>query len=284
MSRKPCAAEFYQGASEANIEAFLEGFDPPHLGALPAAGLVPHAGWGYSGAVAAKVFQTIKSHGEPNTFVIFGTVHRGIRTNAVYARGSWLTPFGDVMVDEDFADRLLEEVGELAERDEAAHQSEHSIEVQMPFLKHFFPSARAVPISVLPGESAAKLGQRVGALLKEENSDKVVIGTTDLTHYGDMYSFAPQGYGPEALEWMKRNDERIINLATEMRAEEIVPEARTNLNACGSGAMAATVAAARELGCTGGKTIEYITSHEVARERRFRMAVGYVGMIFPMPE
>lgn len=282
MSRKPCASEFYRGASEATIESFVEGFDPPHLNALPAAGLVPHAGWSYSGAVAAKVFHTIKAHGDPKTIVIFGTVHRGIRANAIYARGSWATPFGDVMIDEQIADRLLEQLEGLAERDESAHQFEHSIEVQMPFLKYFFPTARTVPISVLPRENAAKLGERVGAFLKE-HSDRIVIGTTDLTHYGDMYSFAPQGYGPDAHEWMKRNDERIINLAVEMKAEEIVPEARHSMNACGSGAMAATVAAARALGCVEGKTIEYVTSHEITRERAFRMAVGYVGMIFPAP-
>ncbi len=153
----------------------------------------------------------------------------------------------------------------------------------MPFLKHFFPQAKAIPISVLPDRNASVLGSRVGEFLKENEADAIIVGTTDLTHYGDTYMFTPGGTGPEALEWMKRNDTRIIELATGMKAEEIVPEASRNQNACGAGAMAATVAAAKTLGCSAGLTVEYITSHDVAPEREFRMAVGYVGMVFCGP-
>ena len=79
---------------------------------------------------------------------------------------------------------------------------------------------------------------------------------------------------------MKRNDSRMIELAVGMRAEKIGSEARENRNACGAGAMAATVAAAKALGCARGLTIDYTTSYDVASEGIFRMAVGYVGMIF----
>jgi len=70
MARRQFAANFYAGASDAEISGYLAGFGPPDLGAPPAAGLVPHAGWTYSGAVAAKVFQTIKSRREPETFIL----------------------------------------------------------------------------------------------------------------------------------------------------------------------------------------------------------------------
>ena len=82
------------------IRELLTDFEPPQLAVSPAAGLVPHAGWVYSGAVAAKVFQTIKAYREPETFVIFGTVHRRIPSNSVYARGSWSTPLGEVAIDD----------------------------------------------------------------------------------------------------------------------------------------------------------------------------------------
>jgi len=280
MARKQFAANFYAGASDAEISGYLAGFEPPDLGAPPAAGLVPHAGWAYSGAVAAKVFQTIKSRREPETFILFGTVHRRIPANSVYSRGSWATPFGEVRVNEALADELIDHAGGVLERNESAHDDEHSIEVQMPFLKHFFPRATAVPISVLPSDDAPSVGNRVGEFLKENSVDAVVVGTTDLTHYGDPYMFTPNGYGPEAHKWMKRNDARIIGLAARMRAEEIVSEAVQYRNACGAGAMAATVAAAKALGCVNGLTIEYTTSYDVAPERQFRMGVGYVGMIF----
>jgi AmmeMemoRadiSam system protein B len=280
MPRKQYAANFYAGASKAAIERLLAGFTPPALDTLPVAGLVPHAGWDYSGAVAAKVFRTIQSRREPKTCILFGTVHQGIAADAVYSRGSWQTPFGEVAIDEELADGILERVGGLAVRDESAHDFEHSIEVQMPFVRHFFPQAAAVPIAVLPDADAAPLGRRVGEFIAQSGADAVVIGTTDLTHYGRPYMFSPKGQGPEAHAWMKRNDARIVGLAAGMKAEDIVPEARTNNNACGAGAMAATVAVARALGCATGLTIEYTTSYDVAPEPEFRLAVGYVGMVF----
>ncbi len=284
MARKQYASNFYADASEEGIQAFLAGFEPPELPCPPVAGLVPHAGWAYSGAVAAKVFQTIRTRRKPVTIVIFGAVHRRVSASAVYARGAWATPFGDVEIDEALADRLIESAGGLLERDESAHDGEHSIEVQMPLLKHFFPEAMAIPISVLPTADAAAVGRRVGEYLRDNDVDAVVVGSTDLTHYGDAYGFAPAGSGPEALEWMKRNDSRIIELAAGMRSAEIEPEARENANACGAGAMAATVAAAKALGCARGLTVDYTTSYNVIPERIFRMAVGYVGMIFcPAP-
>jgi len=280
MVRAQYAANFYAGASEKAIREMLAGFEPPELPGHPVAGLVPHAGWAYSGTVAAKVFRTIKSCREPESFVLFGTVHRRIHSNSVYARGSWSTPLGDVTIDEDLASRLVENSGGLLIRNESAHDGEHSIEVQMPFLKCLFPNARAVPISVLPDANAAPLGTFVGKCIRDNGIDAAVVGTTDLTHYGSAYGFTPAGEGPQAHEWMKSNDSRIIELASEMRAGEIVSEARENWNACGAGAMAATVAAADALDCAKGLTIDYTTSYDVVPERTFRMAVGYVGMIF----
>ncbi len=278
--RRAYAAAFYAGASEGWIERALRGFVPPTLMGRPTAGIVPHAGWDFSGRVAAKVFKTIKSNAEPKTFVLFGAVHRHISDCAVYSFGSWDTPFGEVQIDEELAGQLIKRLEGYAEQNELAHNHEHSIEVQLPFLKFFFPQAKAVPVSVLPDRRAPELGRRVGEYLKKQEVDAVVIGTTDLTHYGEAYGFAPAGHGPAALQWMKENDGRIIELAVRMEADKIVREADRNLNACGSGAMAATIAAARTMGSASGLTVEYTTSYDVMPEREFRMAVGYVGMIF----
>jgi hypothetical protein len=283
MARKQYAANFYAGASHEKIERFIKGFKPPQLAGTPVAGVVPHAGWDFSGAVAAKVFDTIRAFSAPKTFILFGTVHRGIRANGLYSRGAWLTPFGEVTIDEELADRLLEQGRGLVQQSEEAHEYEHSIEVQMPLLKHFFPEAMAVPIAVLPDAKAPVLGARVGEFLRDNGADAAVVGTTDLTHYGDAYMFTPSGYGPQAHEWMKQNDMRIIELAKNMRAEDIVPEAHENMNACGGGALAATVGAARALGSEQGLTIEYTTSYDVMPEQDFRMAVGYAGMVFCGP-
>jgi len=281
MSTRPQQAfNFYSVASRKWIEKAISGYQPPKLEKPPVAGVVPHAGWQYSGAVAAKVFSTIRAYKTPQTFIIFGTVHHYIDNSAIYSRGAWSTPFGDVEIDDSLARKLIDATKSLAERNESAHNQEHSIEVQLPFIKYFFPQARIVPVSVLPDERAHLLGRTVAEAVKEQTGDVAVIGTTDLTHYGDAYFFARAGYGRSAHEWMKRNDQRIIGLALSLKDDEIVPEANVNKNACGAGALAATVSAAKAFGCSGGTLIAYTTSFDVAPEPEFRMGVGYAGLLF----
>ena len=244
------------------------------------AGIVPHAGWQYSGAVAARVFESIRQKEKPATFIIFGAVHRWTGINAVYACGAWATPLGNAEIDEELARQILEATPQWTVEEPKAHSGEHSIEVQLPFLKYLFPEATVVPIAVNPDSRAVPLGQRIGEILKNDNRSAIVIGSTDLTHYGDMYDFTPVGDGPRAYQWVCENDFRILRLAEQMAASEIVPEADRHQNACGAGAMAATVAAAQVLGAGRGYLIEHTTSYDVAPEAVFRMGVGYAGMLF----
>ncbi|HEY7679469.1 MAG TPA: AmmeMemoRadiSam system protein B [Terriglobia bacterium] len=279
--RKPAAPHFYAGDCAHATRQFLEGFTPPEEPAHVVAGIVPHAGWQYSGAVAAKIFESIRRKQAPDTFVIFGAVHRWSGSkNALCAEGAWATPLGEVSVDEELASRILEAMPEWAADDPAAHTGEHAIEVQLPFLKCLFPEAKFVPISVNPEPDAALFGERVGQILKRYPRCTVVIGSTDLTHYGDAYRFVPAGYGARAQQWVRENDRRIVRLAERMEASEIVPEAIARSNACGPGAMAATVAAAEAMGARRGVLVEYKTSFDSAPEPEFRMAVGYAGLLF----
>ncbi len=153
--------------------------------------------------------------------------------------------------------------------------------MQTPFIKHLFPEARIVPIMVPPVEEAVVLGEKIAALAKERDGQIITVGTSDLTHYGQRYSFMEHGTGKKALEWMKdENDRRIIDLCLSMAAEKIVPEATTHLNACGSGAVAATVAYARALGVNEGELVHYTTSYDVAPDGEPSDFVGYAGIVF----
>jgi AmmeMemoRadiSam system protein B len=244
------------------------------------AGIVPHAGWQYSGAVAAKVFASIRAQRQPDTFVILGAVHRWAGINGVYARGAWITPLGPVRIDEELAARILEESLGWTVEDPNAHHGEHSIEVEVPLIKHLFPDARIVPVAVNPDSRAIPLGQQIGRTLQNHGADAVVIGSSDLTHYGDNYGFTPAGFGARAHRWMKDNDERILRLVEAMSDSEIPEEARRHRNACGAGAIAATIAAARVLGAARGQVLEHTTSHDVIPQGEFRMAVGYAAVLF----
>lgn len=280
MIRPPAAREFYAGDCAQQAEQFLRGADVPAEPGRIVAGVVPHAGWLYSGMVAAHVFGTIHRKQPVETFLFFGAIHRWAGRNAIYARGEWATPLGALAVDEELAREVLEATGGLLADDPQAHAGEHAIEVQLPFVRHWFPQARIVPVSVNPDATATEIGQRVGHLLKRHARQVVIIGSTDLTHYGEPYQFMPAGIGERAQQWMHANDRRMIDLALHLDAGRIVGEARQHQNACGSGALAATVAAAMALGARRGHLLDYRTSFDAAPEPVFRMAVGYAGMVF----
>ncbi|MHB8174770.1 MAG: AmmeMemoRadiSam system protein B, partial [Nitrospirota bacterium] len=247
-SRIPAAASFYSGDVRAQMETYEREFTPsPDLPEVVSGGIVPHAGWYYSGRTASKVYLSIKHRRSPRTFILFGAVHvPGVRSFAVYPDGAWQTPIGEIKIDHSLAGMLLEEIPDLLVSDPRAHTYEHSIEVQLPMIKYLFPDACILPIAAPPVEEAVELGGRIGRLIA--GMDAAVIGSSDLTHYGDEYGFAPAGYGEEARRWMLENDMKIIRPALAMRTEDIIPEADANTNACGAGAITATVAAARSIG------------------------------------
>jgi MEMO1 family protein len=280
-ARQPYARQFYPGDCKAQVEQFLINYTVPKEPAHAVGGIVPHAGWVFSGAVAAKVFKCLSAKASPDTFILLGAVHTWKpRGNSIYSRGSWATPLGEVKIDEDVAKKLLDVLaGDIIE-DPDAHEGEHSLEVQLPFIKYLCPDAKIVPIAIPPDENAYITGEKIGEATSGMGKKIVVVGTTDLTHYGDAYGFTPFGYGEKAKRQMEESDARMIKLALTMKSEGIIREAQKNHNACGSGALAATVAAATAMQAEKGYLLQYTTSYDVMPEGEFGMAVGYAGILF----
>ncbi len=282
--REPVVAgQFYPAAPDGirrAVEQYTARYAPPDdLGAV-LGGVVPHAGWVFSGPTAAKVFKTLSECSAPETVVLLGAVHRwGVSQPTLYAKGAWRTPLGEVAVDEDLAKALIEAGGDLLAVSPEAHAGEHSIEVQLPFVQVLFPEARILPIAVPPGETAAALGQQLAALA---GSGKGVtfVASTDLTHYGMGYGAPEHGPFPEARDWMRQNDKRMLDLVTELKPDQICDEAARHQNACGPGGLAAVTAVSRELGARGGRLLEYTTSADVLDEPHADRAVGYAGIVF----
>jgi len=282
MNRPVVAPRFCGSDCAGQIKRFLAGFTAPAEPARPLAGIVPHAGWMFSGAVAAKVITCFDS-ASPETFVLFGATHRGVRRMSVFPSGRWDTALGEIEIDDQLAERLLERCPDRLTGDPSAHAGEHAIEVQLPMIQHLYPGARVVPIAAPPSPDAAEAGAAVGAVLAESDRPVAVLGSTDLTHYGAMnYEFAPWGTGAAAREKMIANDRRIIDLMLALDADHIVAEAAEHHNACGAGAIAATIGAARAMGAHKGALIDYTTSHDVLGDPpgSFEMAVGYAGVVF----
>jgi len=248
-------------------------------------GIVPHAGWVFSGDMAGLVFAAIKqSTGQVDTFIIFGAAHRYFgRQAVVYGRGSWLSPLGETAVDEELAEALLKT--DLVRADVSAHRAEHSIEVQIPFIQHLFEAARIVPVIVPALPSAVSLGEQIGGIIEEAKGKNIVcIGSTDLTHYGPGYGFCPAGGGAEGLRWAKEvNDREFIDLVLKMESEKLLETAVEKGSACGPGAAAAVVACAARLGRKKGVLVGHTHSNEVMKAKYGRSgsdSVGYAAIVF----
>jgi len=247
-------------------------------------GIVPHAGWLYSGAVAGKVFAALAASRRPGTVVLFGAVHyRRGRHAWLFGSGRWETPLGPIDIDQRLAERICGHTNLIVD-DPYAHEQEHSIEVQLPLLQCALPGCRVVPILVPPMAAAVEVGDAVAGTIESYGSDAVVVASTDLTHYGPSYGLTPQGIGPEGLAWAKQvNDRRMIDRMLKLEAEGIIPEAGEHHNACGGGAVAAALAAARRLGATRGVLLAHVSSHEVMASRNVQDSVGYAGIVFEKP-
>ena len=290
QTRKPIVAgQFYPGQNDSCIDRINECRDAETLAeTLPetiVTGIVPHAGWTFSGPLAALVFSAIRQqHEKVHTFVIFGAAHGYFgQLPAVYNRGSWITPLGEVFIDEELADYVLSAGPSVS--DLSAHRSEHSIEVQVPFIQYLFPGAKILPVIVPPREQAVTLGESVAEFIGNNEQKKIVcIGSTDLTHYGPRYGFTPMGVNSEALKWADTvNDQKFIDLALKLEPERLLAGAAENCNACGAGAAAAAIAAAKKLGKTQGLLLAHTNSNQVMlRNMNTTSAdsVGYAAIIF----
>ncbi len=247
-------------------------------------GLVPHAGWVCSGAVAAKVFNALNSQRSPQIIVLFGGVHRHRgREAAQFSTGRWNTPLGAVEIDDRLAERILGYTNLIVD-DPYAHEDEHSIEVQVPFVKELFPDAKIVPIMVPISNVAHEVGEAVARTLGAYKYDALIVGTTDLTHYGPNYGFTPRGIGAEGNAWAKdENDRPFLDLVCKLECTDVVPEAAKNKNACSSGATAATRAAVASLGARRGVLLDHTTSSEVLSGKTpgdMSDSVGYAAVVF----
>lgn len=288
--RKPAVAgQFYPGQHDSCIDEINDCLDAMILDAsLPetiTAGIVPHAGWAFSGHLAALVFSAIRQqHDKVHTFVIFGAAHSYLSTLPVLCdRGAWQTPLGEISIDEELAEAVLSAGSAVS--DPNAHLAEHSIEVQAPFIQYLFPGAKILPILAPPDEQAIALGESVAGIIRGQEQKKIVcLGSTDLTHYGPSYGFVPKGTDPKALQWAQNvNDKEFIDLALELKAANLIASAARNGNACGPGAAAATVSVAKDLGCERGLLLAQTSSSEVMRDKMGKSSVdsvGYAAIVF----
>ena len=270
------AGTFYEGTAEAlrlQVEScFLSRFGPGKLPVVNVAGsrkvlglVCPHAGYVYSGAVAANAFFSLASDGKPETVVILGPNHTGYGNPLSAMReGAWRTPLGDVQIDTEVADAIAAETG-ILDFDEVAHRHEHSIEVQLPFLQYLYGNSfKFVPICFLMQDlqSAQEIGSALAEALANRNA--VVIASSDFTHYESQTSVNRKDLA--ALDAVKALDEKQFYQILEAE----------NVSVCGYAPIAALIAYAKGLGATKAEILCHKTSGDVTGDKS--SVVGYAAV------
>ncbi len=279
MIRQPVVAGiFYPGSKEAlrlAIEKCFKGSRGP--GHVPEVRvekpttvislIAPHAGLQYSGEIAAHSYAVLAEDGTPDTVVLIGPNHTGIGARiSVSPHTAWRTPLGDVEVDKELAESIASESA-YAELDELAHEREHSIEVQLPFLQYLFDKQlKIVAITMLDQSltAARDLAQALDNVMTP--GEHVLIATSDLSHY-------------EPHDIAVKKDSEVIESILRLSAKDIVDAARERgYTVCGYGAIATAALYSSRRGVERGELLRYSTSGEVTGE--FHAVVGYAAIVY----
>jgi len=270
MIRHPVVAGQFYPALASQLRTMLKSLVEEKVEKEDVLGVVsPHAGYIYSGAVAGVVLSKIKFK---DTFILMGPNHSGRgKPLSIMTQGTWKTPLGEVEIDAELARRILDGSRHLQE-DAAAHQYEHSLEVQLPFLQYFKPEVRIVPIVLgFAGSSVYKeVGKEIARAIKEAKREVVLLASSDMTHY-------------ESQESAKRKDNQAIEAILKLDEDELLRRVQElDISMCGYAPTVSLLSAAKELGAKSAELVKYQTSGDVTGD--YSAVVGYAGIVIKAVE
>jgi MEMO1 family protein len=276
--RKPAVAGSFYPADREGLSKMVDGcyLHPLGPGARPpippgggrlVAVVCPHAGYEYSGPVAAHSYLEVSSLPDPDLLVVVAPNHYGVGSGvSVFKDGQWETPLGRLSVDSKAAKDFFDLSG-IASFDPEAQRLEHSLEVQLPFLQRLYgDTAQLLPISLLfqDIETAKTVASALTEVVKDRRA--VIVASSDLTHY-------------EPADLAKKKDLALIEkvVAQDTSAFYGVLDS-LQVTACGFGAIATVMESARRLGFKSAKLLKYATSGETTGD--YSKVVGYAAMRF----
>ena len=278
MVRRPAVAgTFYEGTKKALLkqieDCYTHSLGPGKLPVISSKkegkimGLVsPHAGYLYSGPVAAWGFYQIVREEIPEVVVILGPNHRGFGAGvAIAGKGRWQTPLGESQVEEELAEKIME-LSPLIREDEKAHQREHSLEVQLPFLQYSYGErCKIVPICMMQQDQSTsqKVGETLSEVLKGKNS--LIIASTDFTHY-------------QPKDIAQRQDKKALEAILSLSPKDLTRAvSRYRISMCGPGPVMAMLTATSLLGAKKATLSKYATSGDITGD--YEAVVGYASVI-----
>ena len=251
------------------IESLIAGINPIEVEGRLKILLVPHAGIEYSGAVAASGFKQIEGK-DYTKIILLGISHRqGLDHAAVFSEGAWKTPLGEVLVEENLANKLLDEQGII--KDISAHQNEHSLEVELIFLQKVLKNFKIVPILLgQPSDNLINLlAEKISSNL---DSETLLVVSSDLSHYPNWET--ANKVDKETINSILSGKKEIF----EKTLQKLENQHYSNLDtcACGENAIKVGLKVAEILKITNFKKIKYENSGDVTGEKD--RVVGYAAI------
>jgi len=226
--------------------------------------IVPHAGYIYSGSVAGSVYARIHI---PETVVVLGPNHHGVGSKvALYPPGEWLTPLGNIGIDQELS-TAIKCNSSLVEEDSTAHRYEHSIEVQVPFLQFLNPDVSIVPLCLgfTDYSSCKSLGLSLAEAISNYQKEVLIIASSDMTHY-------------QPAKVARQEDSLAIQEVLEMNPEGLYSIVHgRGITMCGIIPATVMLVASMALGATKSELVRYATSGEVSGD--YHQVVGYAGVM-----
>jgi len=255
------------------ISRFLEPFNKK-ADKVSCAAVSPHAGWYYSGRVAAKGVASLE--GDVETVVVLGG-HLSSSSSPLFAMEDAVrTPFGLLPVDNDLREVLLKELDGKEDR-----FRDNTVEVLLPMVHYFFPKAKLLWIRLPAAMASYEAGKIIFATAEKLGIKLNVLGSTDLTHYGLNYGFTSKGTGAAAIKWVREvNDANFIKAVESGESGEVLLRAEADRAACSAGAVLGAMGFAKAKGFEGARLIEYATSADVQNDNNADSFVGYAAFSF----
>lgn len=272
MHRHPAVSGRFYAARPEALRRQVEGYTIPDAEKVKALGILsPHAGLMYSGPVAGAVYSSVHL---PDTFILIGPNHTGFGAPvSVMSEGTWEMPFGAVEIDTVLARSILSH-SPLLYDDPLAHLHEHSLEVQLPFIRYFKTNFKIVPIQMLDvrletclevGRAVAEGIRNVGQRAEGIGPGVLIVASSDMSHY-------------ESAAAAKEKDFKAINRILELDPEGLHRTVKQHgITMCGYGPTVAMLAACKILGASSARLVKYANSGDVSGD--FDQVVGYAGIV-----
>ncbi|HOR42615.1 MAG TPA: AmmeMemoRadiSam system protein B [Atribacterota bacterium] len=232
----------------------------------------PHAGFMFSGPVAAHSYFQLSLEKTPKTIIILGPNHRGSRGDiSLMSKGQWETPLGVLEIDDLTASELIaQDENKFIKDDLQAHLLEHSIEVQLPFLQFIYPANeyKILPVGITNQQLSVMkyMAEIICQTIKDNSREFLLIASSDFNHYEDQ-------------EITRRKDAEAIKQIINMNSSQLYKVIQDNdASICGPGPISVVIEVCKRLGIKEGKLLKYATSGDVSGI--YDQVVGYASIIF----